>query len=115
VHITEHGQALNESEGTGILTGGFSTGRELWGSVRNGVSLRPSFIGGVGSRQGSSSDKEKEGGIVETSSSRPSGRLSTKGSVEVWHRRRGGARVAVRFSLNSSIVVAFFCRDFLGD
>jgi hypothetical protein len=53
----ERGQALNEAEGMGILTGGFSTGGELWGGARNGVSLRPSFIGGAGSWQGSSDDR----------------------------------------------------------
>jgi hypothetical protein len=94
VHEIERGQALNEAEGMGILTAVFSTSGELLGSARNGVSIRPSFVGSAGLQQGSSGDKEWEGGIFETSSSRPSGQLSMKGSVEVWHRWRGGARVA---------------------
>jgi hypothetical protein len=62
VHKIEWGQALNEAEGMGILTGGggggrFPPGGELWGGARNGVSLRPSFVGGAGSRQGSSGDR----------------------------------------------------------
>jgi hypothetical protein len=57
VHKIEQGQTLNEAEGMGILTRGFSTGGELWGGARNGVSLRPSFVGGAGSQQGSSGDR----------------------------------------------------------
>jgi hypothetical protein len=57
VHEIEWGQALNEAKGMGILTGGFSTGGELWGGARNGVFLRPSFIGGAASQQGSSGDR----------------------------------------------------------
>jgi hypothetical protein len=50
VHENRRGKALNEAEGMGILAGGFSTGRGLWSSARNGESLHMSFVSDEGSR-----------------------------------------------------------------
>jgi hypothetical protein len=54
----EPGKALNEAEGMGILTGGFSTSGGLWSSARNIESLGTSFVGGACSWEGFSGNKE---------------------------------------------------------